>query len=286
MKTAQELLRDLEERAGMKRSDVAARVNIDERTLRKVANLPGYVPRDLKSLVRVHREVFPSPFPVELKYLEAQIDHFLALREEKDSSERCAFIERMLPLLDDVETVDLLKRALYEALKGYLNHEKAFRIRGKYTTSQRQQSSNMAAEAFSAAYEALTHRDSPANAKPDYAQFKGRMVINLAATVWNAMKEGFRSTDETREWLIECQFVNHSKSLLATDPSNWRVAYNGLIAASTLEELRDSFFFFRSLVAADERFLDLDWRHPANKHPIRTDPDFTWFVQSFEGKER
>lgn len=113
--------------------------------------------------------------------------------------------------------------------------------------------------------------------------------MTSVAIAFTAESKRKRSTSsKVRNAIHETNFFELADEALAVRPYFWKVARNGLVAASCVQNRSQCEHFYDRLVKAHRRFADPDYQ-PFGLPSLRNDPDLWWFrgefPEIFETKE-
>ncbi len=226
---------------------------------------------------KLHEQVFPNPFPVDVEALLAMYNRLQASRKH---STRDADIESLEVFVRAQCALEPDERRLRRARLTWLLGNIAFdRLAGLRDSGQRELLARNKANAIAAYEQALADLEyCNTHGQPLDAFIIYKLRQNILACYLNAVHENKRDSDpDIRKYLVASNYLAQSRLMLEQEPFQWVIARNGLRFCSLLQDRDGVRDFFDRLVVAYKGFEDLAYS-PLSQPSLQDSESFQWAI--------
>lgn len=255
---------------------------MDEKTLKSHYRQPhkGSTSHTQQLIETLHKQYFPSPFPVDIDALMRVYNNLLAcpkhLAVEHDIADLQVFLNAQI--LEPCRSVLRTARLHWLTANTYFDNLAELRSVGKkdrMLVCQQQ-----AVQHYEQAVSLLEayNNDADDHAISEFILYKLRQ--NILACYLNAVPPEQRESDrQVLYYLSHSDFLAQTERVLKQEPYLWVVARNGLRFASLLKSKEYCDRFFSLLVASSAYFEDLTYA-PQGYPAISESKEFFWACEN------
>ena len=286
--------------------DLIYPAGIDQKTLYALYRQPHRKANShiSKTILTLHEQCFPSPFPADTQALLAIYNRLIACKQHLGV--RQDIDDFLLFLTHDLHFGSPLRRARLNWLKADIHLDQLPLHRNNGQSAELENQQQLALHHYQNCYRLLIEQQSlepSAQLSPQVSRQVSRQVSqqvlqqvlqqqpclidqftlykvqqNMLACHLNGLHANHRyQHPKLLDYLKNSDFINASKRVLRTEPYQWIIARNGLRFSSIMKNSADCTVFFQALVTANKAFSDLDYA-PLGAPAISKSTEFFWAI--------
>jgi len=228
----------------------------------------------------LHKQYFPSPFPVDIDALMRVYNNLLACPKHSTTEHDIVDLQVFLnaQLVEPCSSILRTARLHWLTANTYFDGLAELRSLGK--SDRMLASQRLAVENYQHAITLLEQYNNSAEGQSVSEFILYKLRQNILACYLNAVAPEQRENDEqVLHYLVHSDFLVQSERVLEQEPYLWVVARNGLRFASLLKSKAYCDRFFSLLVTSSAYFEDLAYS-PLGYPAISESKEFSWACEN------